>query len=624
MEMIDGFGGDATIDPTSHPEGSMITIGLCAIFVLGLGTVSLSAEKTEDPLEILAMAKEATGGKAWDMIRSTHTRMKISTSGLDGTAEGWEDVLRGRYTSRFELGPVTGTEGFDGEIAWSKDSSGQVLPEEGDDDRQGAANAGYKASLAYWYPERWPAEIAYARHEAENDRSFHIVRIGSGLIDRTVEQTAIETQTVFFSDYRAVGGVRYPFVMRQTNGETRYDMFLTVESIDLNIELSSDQFTLPAPPPPDYRFTGGKDETTLPFQLLNNHMYVEVRLNGRGPFLLLCDTGGANIVTPTLAKELGLEPMGALQGRGAGEGSEDVGLVRMDSLSVGDVTIAEQIFAVFPMEPYSDIEGVTMSGLIGYEVFKRFVVTVDYERSRLTLSNPETFKYEGDGTIVPFRFNGRIPQVDGAIDGFPGTFDIDTGARSSLTLMGPFVEKHGLDDHLKARVEGVTGWGVGGPVRTRVARAEVLRLGELEIPAPVTELSLQREGAFTDIYVAGNVGAGVLKRFNIVFDYANQVLIFEPNANVSLPDVFDRSGMWINRREAAFEVVDVISGGPAEAAGLSIGDRIVRVDGEDVSKLPLPAVRQRFRSDPPGTRIRLTILGDDGERKVSLVLENLV
>lgn len=52
----------------------------------------------------------------------------------------------------------------------------------------------------------------------------------------------------------------------------------------------------------------------VPFELLNNHIYVKVRIDGKGPYLLLCDTGGANIVTPDLAAELGLKPEGALQG----------------------------------------------------------------------------------------------------------------------------------------------------------------------------------------------------------------------------------------------------------------------------------------------------------------------
>jgi C-terminal processing protease CtpA/Prc len=83
-------------------------------------------------------------------------------------------------------------------------------------------------------------------------------------------------------------------------------------------------------------------------------------------------------------------------------------------------------------------------------------------------------------------------------------------------------------------------------------------------------------------YVAGNVGAGVLKRFNITFDYPHQQLIFEPNANHDKPDVFDRSGMWLNQSADGFEVMDVIPGGPAATAGIKIGDRVLTIDGHSV------------------------------------------
>ena len=68
----------------------------------------------------------------------------------------------------------------------------------------------------------------------------------------------------------------------------------------VNVPVEDSAFKLPAPPPPDFALAGGKTSTTVPFELVNNHIYVDVRLNGKGPYRLMCDTGGANIVTPEL------------------------------------------------------------------------------------------------------------------------------------------------------------------------------------------------------------------------------------------------------------------------------------------------------------------------------------
>jgi membrane-associated protease RseP (regulator of RpoE activity) len=190
--------------------------------------------------------------------------------------------------------------------------------------------------------------------------------------------------------------------------------------------------------------------------------------------------------------------------------------------------------------------------------------------------------------------------------------------------MGPFVEKYDLAARYGAKLESVTGWGVGGAARSLVTRAKVLRLGEVEIQNPVTELSLEKKGAFTSQYVAGNVGAGVLKRFNITFDYPHQQLVFEPNVNYGKPDVFDRSGMWLNESEGVFEVMDVTAGGPSATAGLKPGDKILAIDGHPVSQLSLPAVREQFKSEPAGTKMRLTVETGGQEQEIDLILRDLV
>ena len=588
--------------------------------------------------DILAKSKQTMGGNAWDAIRTTHSVGKVSTGGLTGQSESWEDNLTGHYVDRYQLGPASGAEGFDGKVVWSTDTSGQPRLEGGDEARQAAMDEAYRRCFAYWFPERWPAQIEYSGEKEEQGKLFYVVRItpkdgrpfdmwidpSTYLIDHTVEKADIETRTNYFSDYRTVNGVKVPFSGRSTNGDTKYDQFITLEKVDFNAPVQEAMFHMPAQPAPDFAIAAGKNSTSVHFDLINNHIYVQVKLNGKGPFRILCDTGGANIITPTVAKELGVKSEGALQGRGVGEKSEDVGLAKIQTLQVGDATLTDQLFAVYPMESFASIEGVEESGLIGYEVFKRFIVKVDYENNILTLTVPAAFTYEGNGAKLPFVFNAHIPQVDGSIDGIPGKFDIDTGSRASLDILKPFVEKHDLVAKYNAKFEAVTGFGVGGAARSLLTRAKVLQLGTVEVHNPVTELSVQEKGAFTSPYVAGNVGAGVLKRFNITFDYMHQQLIFEPNANYDKPDVFDRSGMWVNQAASAFEVMDVTTGGPAAAAGIKVGDKIVQVDGHPAAQITLSDLRNKFKSDPAGSKVRFAIKSGEQQHDVELVLKDLV
>ncbi|MBI2841672.1 MAG: aspartyl protease family protein [Acidobacteria bacterium] len=601
--------------------------------------VSVNTARAADPHETLAHAKAATGGRAWDDIRTIHTKVKVSTGGLTGVAESWEELQSARYADSYELGPVVGAEGFDGKVSWSQDTSKQVLTHDGGEEYEAAVNEAYRRSLAYWFPERWPAAVVEDGGErSEAGRRFLIVRITpkggrpfemwfdatSYLLDRTVEKGGTETQTTHISDYRTVGGVKLPYSQQGTNGETQYDQIIAVESTEINPMIDLVRFEVPAPPPRDFEIAGGVASISLPFDLVNNHIFLSVRLNGKGPFRMLFDTGGANVLTPTMAKELGVASEGALQGQGVGEKSEDIGLARIEKVELGGLTISNQVFYVFPLESMENVEGAGPFGLIGYEVFKRLVVKLDYEHKIATFTTPEAFAYNGGGSVMPFTFNGQTPQVDGEVDGLAGKFTIDTGSRASLDLHAPFVEKNNLKAKYEPKVEAVTGWGVGGGARSAVTRASTLKLGDIVVSKPVTELSLQTKGAYTDTYVAGNVGAGILKRFNVTFDYSRQQMIFEPNANHDAVDDFDRAGMWINGDRDAFSVVDITAGSPAAEAGLKSGDRITAIDGKSASDVTLPAARLKFRSDPPGTKVRLTVQTGKTIREVELILRDLI
>jgi C-terminal processing protease CtpA/Prc len=168
----------------------------------------------------------------------------------------------------------------------------------------------------------------------------------------------------------------------------------------------------------------------------------------------------------------------------------------------------------------------------------------------------------------------------------------------------------------------VSGAGVGGRVYSLLARAHSLTLGAVKVDKPVAYLSRQEKGAFADDYIAGNVGYGVLHRFNITFDYSHQQLYFEKNSAYNAPDIADRSGMWLERTDRGFEVFDVVAGGPAERAGVKAGDIIVAVDGRPIARWTLADARARLKGRV-GTRVRVKIEGGK-PRELDIALRDLV
>jgi hypothetical protein len=375
---------------------------------------------------------------------------------------------------------------------------------------------------------------------------------------------------------------------------------------------------MPKPPQADYSFPPGKTSVDMPVTVRNGHLYLPVRLNGKGPFLMLFDSGSANVLFPETVKALGLASEGAPK-----DGDPaDRGVVKIDSVDAGGVRIDHQVFATLALaDQFQRIEGVDhVAGLLGYELFKRFPTRIDYAQGRITFYDPASFKYAGTGVKVPIQFRNHIPQVDGSLDGIPGVFEIDTGARSSLTLTSPFATRNDLAAKYQAGGTVIIGAGVGGAARAQLARAGTLKLGDVTVDKPVTLLSTATEGAFADPSFAGNVGYGVLRRFNLVFDFPNQAIWFERNADDAQPDTFDRSGLWVEQGKDGYHVVDVLAGSPAANAGLKVGNVITGIDGVLVAKVPLDQFRVRLMA-APGSKVTLMVKG--GKRAV-LTLRDLV
>jgi predicted aspartyl protease len=597
---------------------------------------AVPAEARDVPL-VLAQTKAAAGGPALDSVRAVRITYRLRQNGLDGTGETLTDLLTGRVMTWFRLGPLTGGEGFDGTRAWTRDAAGLITVPEGGDRPAQSRSAQYRQALAYWYPARASGAVINLRIQLFRMRIKEVLEVApkdglpfelwfdaqTKLLDRVIEVGATEVRTSIFEDYRPVGPLVLPFRIRTSNAAAAFGAERVVTNVEINPEIDDDDFAVPTQPTPDFAFARGLRQAVLPFRLVNNHIYVDARLNGRA-YSLLLDTGASNVMTPTTARALRLSPVGEARVRGAGENTLSAAFTKVDRLTLGGVTLRRQLFAVVPLEQLGDVEGVPFHGLIGYELFKRFVVRVDYAARSITLFDAKTWRPDGAGVVVPFVFNGTVPEVEGAIDGVDATFDLDTGSRASVGLNSPFVQRHALRARFRPSIEAVTGWGLGGPTRATVARAKRLMLGPLAVNDVVVDMSLQREGALTHRAPAGSIGSGLLRRFVVTFDYARQRVFFAQHAGSLARDGYDRSGMWINRTEGGYRVAAVVDGSPAAKAGLRERDLIVAIDGKAAHAVSLSDLRDRLRDGAPGTIVRFTVRDGSATREVSLTLRDQI
>jgi hypothetical protein len=600
-----------------------------------------STPTPDAPAQVLARFKAATGGDRWDPVRSIESQGTAEVGGLRGPIETLQDARTGRSVSRFQIGPLTGAEGFDGNTSWEKSAGGEVTSLDSPDVRKRARTQAWLNAMAYWYPERGKAVFGALRTEQSEGKTLRLfeatpeggrpITLGfdeAGLLVRTTEREQADTVITVYGDYREVSGVLLPFsvVTDRTDAvgkpEPRLRQELHLERVTLDVPVADGDFRMPAMAA-GARITDPSGSTTIPIELENNHIYADALVDGK-KVRVIVDTGGLNLLTPASAKRLGITAEGKLAASGVGEERADLALAHGREVRLGGAVLENPVFYVIDLGPLPAAEGTEIDGLVGFEMFRRFRVTIDYAAKTLTLADPARFTPPAGAHVVPFDLADRIPIVSGTLDGLPVRITVDTGSRSSLTLHGPFVKQHGLVERYGAAPETVVGWGVGGPSRGRPARLGTLMLGDVAVNGIAGDLFTGTKGSFANPDHSGNLGGGVLRRFTVAFDYDAKKMYLAPNQDFGRPDEFDRSGLFLFEDGGALRVMSVASGSAGERAGLAVDDRIESVDGEPARSRRLSQWRARLRELPPGTSLNLQVRRGQTVRAARLVLADVI
>jgi hypothetical protein len=345
-------------------------------------------------------------------------------------------------------------------------------------------------------------------------------------------------------------------------------------------------------------------------------------INGKGPFRLIFDSGaGANVLTPTVARQLGLIEEGpAIKATGAGSGSIMAHAANVASVRVGDLVLRDQKFYILPL-PWGDRAGPV--GAVGLEMMRRLIVTVDYQREQVGFSIPQGFTYAGHGVKVPLeptRPTCAI-EVKGSVNGAGGVFCIDTGDEGSLEVEQRFVSQYDLVKQLSPRYHGYAGSGLGGEMPPAYySRVKSVRIGEAEVTNVLADLF---DGQAISEENSGNIGTRVLRQFTVTFDLPHGVMYLEKNSNWGKPEVFNQAGIIIDSIQMDQKVMNVLPGSPAALARVEIGDVLLQIDGRAPSDNPLLQDDPAFWQ-PAGTVVHLTVQHGDRVRKVKIRLRELL
>ena len=252
--------------------------------------------------------------------------------------------------------------------------------------------------------------------------------------------------TTTYSEWRDLGGVLTPTHGHVTETD-KPDYTWERSIVKLQPGVSAKNFAPPQAGPSDVHMDAVVPP--IPFDFDSAHIIFQASLNGSKPIWWILDTGAdEEYINSTRLADFGLKPYGKSASTGGG-GTAEYGYATGATFTLPGVELRNQHVAVLDQTGLERALGLPLGGLLGYEFISRFVIEIYYEKKLLTLHDPATWKYAGNGFIVPVVFDTGIPFTHGSISvptksDIPAFFVIDFGAAETMTLTSPFVKANDL------------------------------------------------------------------------------------------------------------------------------------------------------------------------------------
>ena len=382
-----------------------------------------------------------------------------------------------------------------------------------------------------------------------------------------------------------------------------------------------------------FDISGHKKRVSIPFRLVRNLVIIKLKINGMGPYNFIMDTGaGVMIITdPSLADSVDIPGNRVLKLTGCGNGDEfdaritsplDVQIPGLKSYNVSAAILKKDHFGL------SNYLGMPITGLLGYEFFNNLAVKVCFEDSTLTCFRSRDERRFAKGEKVPIAIEGHKPYLFAKVHLPNGDIKstklvIDLGAGHPLLLDCTEQLRQFSTRYIQANL----GVGFNGPITGYLSRINEIEIGKYDIKNLISSFPVQDSLHHAlDAGRDGNLGIGLLKRFDAVFDYSHNALYLKPSRNFKEPFEHDMSGLEYYAAGDGFKhifISRVEPGSAGDAIGLQRDDEIVAINLKPTADMSLEQVDDIFRSQN-NRNILLQVYHDKRYDNVILTLKRRI
>ncbi len=380
------------------------------------------------------------------------------------------------------------------------------------------------------------------------------------------------------------------------------------------------------------KFTNGSRTEPLPVTIFDNVIYLPVQVNNSTWLDFVLDTGASDLtaVDEGVAKTQKFSMKRA--GKVGGAGAEKVPTYTIESmmLSLPGLELNNFRLITIPLKRMEPYWGIKKDGLLGGDFLSKIVLQINYDKSTVSFSDPNCFNVSSGGQIIPLEIISRVPLCkakitpEGSDQFIEGLFILDTGVRMTF-FNTPFTSKNKLIEKSKRTVKNIVGFGIGGKAVGIVGRLGSIKIGNFTLENPIAQLCNEMKGVEASTDFDGIIGADILSRFHVIFDYTHKHLILEKNSRHHEAFEYDMSGIYFiteGPRNDIFKVVNVIEHSPAERAGIKIDDIITAVNGKPMSSYTMDSLKKILKQI--NRTVHLTLRRKDAVRECELTLERLL